>query len=90
MGLESSVSAEKVRRFESRSGIGEKAHRQTQELSAYSVLSLESCTDRTEIQKQLAQLWPNIKRELDFIARYTAKDRLVEAISIFSEARKNR
>jgi integrase len=53
-------------------------------------LSPESCNNRTETQKQLAQSWPNIKQQLEFIGRYAAKDRLAEAISIFSEARKSR
>ncbi|MBU1166377.1 site-specific integrase [Candidatus Micrarchaeota archaeon] len=66
----------------------EKAQCQTQDV--FSVLSLESCKDRNEIQKQITQNWSDIKQQLSFIGRYAAKDRLAEAISIFSEARKSR
>jgi hypothetical protein len=56
----------------------------------FGVPSLESCTERTEIQKQLTKNWKELKRQFEFIARYAAKDRLAEAITVFSEARKNR
>ncbi|GEM_PF-1380504 len=85
---ESRVLTEKVLSSESNLGISEKAHSQTPEL--FSVLSLESCTNRTEVQNKLAENWQTLKQQFELIARYAAKDRLVEAITIFSEARKSR
>ena len=88
--LGSSVSPINVLGLESRNGIGEKVRSQTQKPSESSVLSLGSSTNRTEIQKQLADNWQTLKQQFEFIARYAAKDRLVEVITIFSEARKSR
>jgi integrase len=48
-----------------------------------------SC-ERKEIQQQLRKDWKHIKKQMEFLARYISKDRLVEAISIFSESRKSR
>jgi len=81
------VLTKKVSSLGDKNHVSEKAHGQTEQLS---VMSLKSCTDRTEIQKQLAENWQTLKQQFEFIARYAAKDRLVEAITIFSEARKSR
>jgi len=96
LSLGSSVSTKNVSCFESCGGGDEKGRCQTRESSVmgsgsgFCVSSLESWTDRTEIQTQICRNWKQIKHELEFVGRYASKDRLVEAITVFSEARKSR
>ena len=45
---------------------------------------------RKEAQAQIRKNWKGIKKELDFLAHYASKDKLAEAITIFSEGRKSR
>lgn len=85
-GRECPVSSITVSGFERKRRSAENAHCQTQESS---VLGLESCS-RKEIRRILRKNWKDLKRQFEFIARHAPKDKLVEAITIFSESRKSR
>jgi len=43
-----------------------------------------------QISKQLTKKWPDVKQELDFLAKHLSKTCLVKAITILSDARKYR
>ena len=94
--LGSGVSTETVSCFDGISAGDRYQHWQTPLLSVksfgdrFGVLGLESCTDRTEIRRFLRKNWCQIKQQMEFIARHAPKDKLVEGITVFSEARKSR
>ena len=52
--------------------------------------STSAFRSRKEAQAHIRKNWKRIKKELDFLARYSSKDKLAEAITIFSESRKSR
>ncbi|MFP3949497.1 MAG: tyrosine-type recombinase/integrase [Candidatus Micrarchaeia archaeon] len=86
--------------FGGRDGSAENNLCQTRELSVSgsekpSVSSVEQSSTsafrtRKEAQAQIRKDWKRIKKELDFLARYASKDKLAEAITLFSEGRKSR
>jgi integrase len=45
---------------------------------------------RREAQARIREGWSQIRAELQFLARYASKDKLAEAITVFSEGRKSR
>ncbi len=85
-GFQFSVPSLPVPGFGGRNGSAENNQCQTRELS---VSGSRFCS-RKEAQAHIRKNWRRIKKELDFLARYSSKDKLAEAITIFSESRKSR
>jgi integrase len=56
----------------------------------FTVCCKEDSLSPKQISKQLTKKWPEVKEELDFLAKNLSKTRLVRAITILSDARKYR
>ncbi|MBD3398059.1 tyrosine-type recombinase/integrase [Candidatus Micrarchaeota archaeon] len=85
-GFRFSVPSLPVPGFGGSNGCAENNQCQTRELS----VSGPEFSTRKEAQAHIRINWRRIKKELDFLARYASKDKLAEAVTIFSESRKSR